>query len=272
MKNPGYRIGLYILSAVLIATVVLNVIKNRYYTPTIDNDITAPTPSPIATSPTPQPTTPTPLPSPQPTKPNPAPAPAPSPSPTATLLLKVPFTPQAPTGNWDTIHNEDCEEASSVMANAYFNGPNDVKLTPTYVEGQLTKLTDWEMQTFGYNLDVTSEETVKMIEANYSLHAKLVTSFTEDDIKNELNQNHLVLFPGNGQMFGNPNYKQPGPKYHMLVIRGYTSTSLITNDPGTRNGLNYPYSFKTLYNANGNWNHESQKVDLNNKNIIIVWK
>src|SRR5688572_5442442 len=39
-----------------------------------------------------------------------------------TLLLKVPFTPQAPTANWDELHNEACEEASSLMAAAYFNG------------------------------------------------------------------------------------------------------------------------------------------------------
>ena len=58
----------------------------------------------------------------------------------------------------------------------------------------------------------------------------------------------------------------------MLVIRGYTPTSIITNDPGTRNGLNYAYDFDTLYNANGNWDHETEKVDLNIKNIIIIWK
>ena len=202
----------------------------------------------------------------------------PSPQPTTnyklptTLLLPVPFTPQAPTANWDTIHNEDCEEASAIMANAYYNGPHDVKLDPTYVEGQLTKLTDWELKTFGYNLDVTSEETVKTIEANYNLQTKILYSYTEETIKKELAQNHLVLIPENGQLIGNPNYRQPGPKYHMLVIRGYTSTSIVTNDPGTRNGLNYSYSFNTLYNANGNWDHATQKVDLSKKNVIVVWK
>ena len=189
----------------------------------------------------------------------------------STLLLSVPFTPQAPTGNWDKIHNEDCEEASSIMANAYYNGPHDAKLDPGYVEGQLTKLTDWELQNFGYNLDITSEETVKMIAANYNLQTKILYSYTENDIKNELQQNHLVLIPENGQMLGNPNYKQPGPVYHMLVIRGYTSSSIITNDPGTRNGLNYSYSFNTLYNANGDYDHSTSSVDLNKKNIIIVF-
>lgn len=190
----------------------------------------------------------------------------------ATLLLKVPFTTQAPFANWDTIHNEDCEEAASVMANAYYNGPHDVKLDPSFVDGQLTMLTNWEMQNFGYNLDINSEEVVKMIQANFQLQAKVVSGFSLDEIKSELQQNHLILIAENGQMLGNPNYRSPGPVYHMLLIRGYTPNSIITNDPGTRNGLNYTYSFDTLYNANGEFDHSTGKVDLSKKNIIVVWR
>lgn len=205
----------------------------------------------------------------------------------SSILLPVPFTPQAPTGNWDKIHNEDCEEASVIMAAVYFgvlspsspiegrmpNGQERLsKLDPVFVEQQLTKLTDWEMASFGYNLDINSEEVVKMITANYSLQTKIIKDFTEETIKKELAQNHLVLLPANGRLLGNPNYKQPGPKYHMLVLRGYTTSSIITNDPGTKNGQNYPYSFDTLYNANGNWDHDTNKVDLTRKNIIVVWK
>ena len=187
-------------------------------------------------------------------------------------LLPVPFTSQAPTANWDKIHNEDCEEASTIMVAEYFSGNKNARLDPELVEGQLTKLTDWEMQTFGYNLDINSEEVIKMVSANYSLQTKIIKDFTIDDIKNELAQNHLVLLPANGQLLGNPNFKQPGPIYHMLVIKGYTSDSIITNDPGTRNGQNYPYSYDTLYNANGNWSHQTNSVDLTQKNIIVVWK
>lgn len=188
------------------------------------------------------------------------------------LNLKVPFSPQAPTANWDELHNEACEETSAIMANAYFNGPKDVKLAPDYVETQLAELTTWEKTAFGYYLDINSEETARLIEANYGLKAKVVTDVSESNIKNELSQNHLVLFPANGQRLGNPNYKQPGPKYHMLVIRGFTATSIITNDPGTRNGLNYSYSYNTLYQANGVWDHSIDEVDLSQKNMIVVWK
>lgn len=189
-----------------------------------------------------------------------------------TILLKAPFTPQAPTGNWDTIHNEDCEEASALMAFTYFNGPGVAKLDPGYVESQLTKLTDWEQTNLGYNLDINSEETARMIEAVYHLHTKILYQFTEYDMKKELAQTHLILFPGNGQKFENPNYKQPGPIYHMLLVRGYTPTQIITNDPGTKKGLDYSYLFKTLYAANGDFDHTTGKVDTNKKNIIVVWE
>lgn len=254
MKNFKYQSGIIIVLAVIATVVALNVIKQRHQVVIVD------IPKYGHTTPSPAPT------------PSGSPTPPSSPQPKTSLLLSVPFTPQAPTANWDTIHNEDCEEASAIMADAYYNGPHNAKLDPAYVEGLLTKLTDWEMQTFGYNLDINSEETVKMIEANFSLNAEAMNGFTVDDIKKNLENNKLVLIPENGQLLGNPNYKQPGPKYHMLVIRGYTSDSIITNDPGTKNGLNYSYSFDTLYNANGDWDHQTNSVDLSKKNVIAVWK
>src|SRR6185369_6099287 len=36
------------------------------------------------------------------------------------FVLQVPFTPQAPTNNWS--RNEDCEETSITMANAFVGG------------------------------------------------------------------------------------------------------------------------------------------------------
>ena len=110
---------------------------------------------------------PTTNPSPSPSTTSPAPSPTSTPVIKTTLLLSVPFTSQAPTANWDVIHNEDCEEASSIMVNAYYNGPSSAKLDPELVEGQLTKLTDWEMKTFGYNLDIKIGEAVKIIDGPF---------------------------------------------------------------------------------------------------------
>ena len=56
------------------------------------------------------------------------------------------------------------------------------KLPADFVEQEITKLTTWEMQTFGHNLDITRRSS-KMIIANYGLQAKIITDVTEDNIK-----------------------------------------------------------------------------------------
>jgi hypothetical protein len=188
------------------------------------------------------------------------------------LNLPIPFTSQAPTGNWDTVHNEDCEEAVSVMANAYLTGNTSQTIAAAQVDSEMNNLNSWEDSAFGYHLDTTAEETAQMIEGVYGLQTKVVENYTAQDIKDQINLHHVVILPVNGQEIGNPNYRQPGPIYHMLVIRGYTSTDLITNDSGTRRGQNYPYTFNTLYNAGANWDHSTNTIDQTKKVIIIVWK
>jgi hypothetical protein len=190
----------------------------------------------------------------------------------AVLNLPIPFTSQAPTGNWDTVHNEDCEEATSLMANAYLTGNTDVVLPAAQVDTEMTNLNNWEDAHFGYHLDTTAQETAQMIEGFYGLTATVQNNFTLQDIKDQINLHHVVILPVNGRLIGNPNYTQPGPIYHMLVIRGYTSANLITNDSGTRRGQNYPYTFDTLYNAGADWGHATNTIEQNKKVMIIVSK
>lgn len=199
----------------------------------------------------------------------PTPVPTTNPKP---VNLPVPFTPQAPTANWDELHNEACEEASSIMVSEYFKGTKTTTLEPDFVERQIATLTAWQDEHFGYHLDTNAQETAQMIEAVYNLKTKLITNFTEEQFKDELNQNHLIILPADGRLLGNPNYKQPGPVYHMLVLRGYTATNFIVNDPGTRRGQNYPYAFSALNHAAGDWNHDLNKTDTAQKIAIVVWK
>jgi hypothetical protein len=186
-------------------------------------------------------------------------------------LLPVPFTPQAPTANWDQLHNEACEEASAIMVAEYFKDNKNAQLDPEFVEGQISNLTKWQDEHFGHHLDTTSSETAQMIEQVYGLKTKVINNFTADDLKNELAQNHLILISEYGRALNNPNYKRPGPIHHMLLIRGYNSAGFITNDPGTKNGLNYFYTFDTLYNAAADWDQTAQNVDTNKKIAIVVW-
>jgi len=188
------------------------------------------------------------------------------------LLLHVPFTPQAPTANWDELHNEACEEAGALMIAAYFSSSTEINLPPQKVEAEITKLTEWQDKTFGYYLDTTAAETARMIEAVYGLKTQLIQNFTAEDIKKALSKNRLVLISTNGRLLNNPYYKRPGPIHHMLLIKGYTETEFITNDSGTKRGLNYPYDFETIYSAAADWDHAAKNVDTKIKTAILVWR
>lgn len=186
-----------------------------------------------------------------------------------TLQLNVSFTAQAPTANWDELHNDACEEASVIMAWAYFN--NITSLPPATVEREIDKLTEFQQTNFGYYLSVTTEETARMAREVYGLKTE-IAAYSTEAIKQALAEDKLVIVPAQGQLLGNPNFRAPGPPYHMLVVTGWDSTHFITNDPGTRNGFNYRYSFEVLRNAAGNYSHTTKTVDTSEKEIIIVSK
>ena len=188
------------------------------------------------------------------------------------FLLSVPFTPQAPTANWDELHNEACEEAVAIMAYEYFSENTSTTLDPKQVEARIGLLTDWQQQNLGYNLSITTEETANMIESVYKLKTKIINNFTETDIKQAISEDKLVILPANGRLLNNPYFKSPGPIYHMLIITGYDEQGFITNDPGTKRGYNYRYSFSTLYKASASWIHKIQTTNTDIKNIIIVSK
>ncbi|MFA5020649.1 MAG: C39 family peptidase [Patescibacteria group bacterium] len=167
-----------------------------------------------------------------------------------TYQLKVLFAQQAPFANWDAEHEEACEEASMIMADRYFSGqPLDEKI----MEAELQKLFNWEAD-HGYQVDLTAQETVDILRDYFGRTARLSTDVSADQIKYELAQGRLIIIPAAGRELGNPNFKQPGPIYHMLVIKGYNDREFITNDPGTRKGNSYVYAYSALINAIHNWN------------------
>lgn len=190
----------------------------------------------------------------------------------ATHTVQVPFTPQAPTGNWDAIHSEACEEASVIMAYAYLSGHTEATLEPEFVEKEISKLIPWEQKNFGYYLDTNATETAQMLRDVYGLKTKIVTNYTEESLKKALSENKVIIYFWAGRVLDNPSYRSPGPLYHVLVIKWYTESKFITNDPGTKNGGNYAYAYDTLYQAGADWNHAKSDIDTNRKVVIEVSK
>ncbi len=164
--------------------------------------------------------------------------------------LAVPFQPQAPQANWDLPYQEACEEASLIMADAFYNKKS---LTIDEMDERIKKLVDWQVGRFGYYEDTTAAETATIAREYFGLTAELDYDVSVDNIKKQISQNKLVLAPAAGKILPNPNFRNGGPLYHMLVIRGYTPEEFITNDPGTRKGREFVYKYNDLLNAVHDW-------------------
>lgn len=165
-------------------------------------------------------------------------------------LLTVPFFAQAPTAKWDDPRQQDgCEEASILMAHLWLTGQT---MTVQQAEQAIIDMSDWQTREYGNFIDRSMADTAQMFE-DYFGHTsyEVKRNITADDIKKELAQGRLVIVPTNGQILANPNYTAPGPITHMLPIIGFDDTTgeFITNDPGTRNGRQFRFSYDNLMRA-----------------------
>lgn len=181
--------------------------------------------------------------------------PTPSPSAGATqnnapkeINLAVPFSAQAPFGDWGLPYQEACEETSAILVNKFFKGEN---LTPEKAKEEIDRLVAWQKREFGYYMHTTAEETAKILREFFGYKKVVVeTNVTRESISAHLYAGRPVILPLAGRMLGNPYYRQPGPVYHMLVVKGITADGrFITNDVGTKRGQNYIYSASVLLNA-----------------------
>lgn len=104
------------------------------------------------------------------------------------------------------------------------------------------------------------------------MKAKVVSDYTEDSLKKALNDGNVIIYFAAGRKLGNPNFRTPGPLYHVVVIKGYNGSTFITNDPGTRNGLGYKYSYATLEAAGAYWDHSINSVNTSKRVVVEVSK
>ena len=190
------------------------------------------------------------------------------PSPPQTIpssgILEVPFTTQAPLVNWDALHEEACEEASLIMLKHYKKSTSID--SPESADQEIINLVNWESNN-GFDVDVTLRQLSDIAKKYYSMNSgRIITDVTVDSIKKEISAGHPVIVPAAGKILPNPNFRNGGPNYHMLVIIGYDPEDFITNDPGTRNGKNFRYKHSDLINAIHDWDSsnilEGQKVML----------
>jgi len=178
--------------------------------------------------------------------------------------LAVPFTSQAPYGVWDEVHEETCEEATAAMADAFYTKRT---FTPESAERELLALVEWQKKRFGYFEDTSAEEVAVILREYYKFPRVLISEeVTVSSIKREIARGNLIILPLYGRGL-NPFFTPPGPDYHMLLVKGFTETKFITNDPGTRRGADFTYTFDKLLSAVHDWNDGDI---LNGRKVMII--
>ncbi len=186
--------------------------------------------------------------------------------PVGRLPLKVPFTTQAPAAVWDPLHEEACEEASLLMVYYYRTGQKFA--SPVEADAQIKKLVTWQ-EVNGYKVDLTAEELVAVAAGYLKLKSgRVIDNPTVDQLKAELDAGRPLIVPAAGRLLSNPYFTPPGPIYHMLVLKSYDQTGFIVNDPGTRRGESYHYSFDRIMTAMHDWDPDNI---LNGQKAVVVF-
>ena len=160
--------------------------------------------------------------------------------------ISMVFYSQAPFGNWNYPWQEACEEASILLvANTYFNHNWSRKEFSV----QILNIIKWEMKTFGKYKDTNVDEINQMLNEYLGLKTVIHENPSLDDIKNILNNGHIIVATFAGKELRNPYFTKGGPIYHAIIIKGYKGDSIISDDVGTKNGADFVYSWDTIKNA-----------------------
>lgn len=126
-------------------------------------------------------------------------------------------------------------------------------LTPAEAEREIIAISDYEQKHYGDFRETSIQDTAERILGGYFKfdNFKVRRGIGAADIKTELFKGRAVIVAVNGQKLFNPFYTPPGPRDHMIVIKGYDNATgeFITNDPGTKRGENFRYPELTLQNA-----------------------
>ena len=182
----------------------------------------------------------------------------------------VPFTSQAPYGNWKEPYQEACEEAALIMAQYYWLGR---PLNREIANREILQMVAFQRKQLGGHFDLPAAQIAKLGKDYFhNDQLRVVYDIKIKDIQDELAKGNLVIVPCAGRLLRNPNFTPPGPVYHNLVIRGYDDLKkvFITNDPGTRKGEGYRYPYLVLYNAIHDWNGSKQTINQGRKAMIVV--
>ncbi len=166
----------------------------------------------------------------------------------AVTKLSVPFTSQAPEKNWSQPWQDACEEATILMVDRFYSGGT---LDKSSAKSGLLQLFSIKNNHFGYSLDENAQKITELINHFLPWEAHIVENPTLEQLKAEIDAKRPIILPAHGRALYNKYFRNGGPDYHTVVISGYDDETqeFITQEPGTKHGLDFRYSYDTILNA-----------------------
>jgi hypothetical protein len=203
--------------------------------------------------------------------------PIPSPSTSVSggsLRLTVPFTTQAPLGDWAN-HQESCEEANLAQVAAYWGGDHSAVLDPHTADRTINALVAWQVKNWGHEDDLTDIRLGQLGEAYYGYQYE-VLPLSESAMQDQLKLGRPVILGVTTHGLGNEHYPgysshylQPGYSVsHFITIVGFDGSSFVLNDPGLTPGRGYHVQYDQLIFAINNL--DQQHPNLNEGLVMLV--
>ena len=185
----------------------------------------------------------------------------------ASLTLDVPYTVQAPYANW-VIHEESCEEAAVLMVHDYLEG---IKYNGTVIDKETANSTmiamkNWQVANYGKEPDLAINAIGQFAKDYYGYNYVYKENITAEDIKIAITEGYPVIVPVITHSLQNPNYGVH-PVYHVLLIKGYDASGVVTNDAGVSQGENRHYTWEILFSA-----IDAQTSQMNQGRVMVVIK
>lgn len=175
--------------------------------------------------------------------------------------IDVPYTSQAPTGNWSEPWKNACEETSIYMVSSFYA---DDPIKRDEAIKHIKKIIAAKNKEFNVSEDESLEkisELIKLLGLPWS--TEIVINPSLEDIKKQLASNQPIIAPVFAPAL---NYTAGGPDYHVMVLTGYDdkTSEFIVNDPSLGKGVRFKYDvfMKSIHDLNQKNYRAGQKALL----------
>ena len=161
------------------------------------------------------------------------------------MSINVPYTSQAPAGDWSEPWQNACEETSIYMVSSFY--ANDPIKRDAAIKN-IKNILAVKKQDFKVSKDESLAEIAALIKAlGFPWSTKIVDDPTPEQLKQELSLNRPIIVPVYAPTLGQTD----GANYHVMVLIGYddATQTFIVNDPGVTNGQNRHFPYATFMQA-----------------------